>query len=81
MSKNTGVIIDRDVYGRAKMLHIDITKYADKIESIFRMLGIESDAGADTCPYNKKFQKKLDKSIKEAESGQVTRIDVENLWK
>ena len=70
-------MIDSDV----QVLHIDMKKYADKIDSILRMLGIEVEANANPCPYGKKFQKKLDRSIKEAENGQVTRIDVENIWK
>jgi len=77
MFKNMGIVIDSDV----QVLHIDMKKYADKIDAILRMLGIEVEANVNSCPYGKKFQKKLDKSIKESENGQVTRIDVENIWK
>jgi hypothetical protein len=78
MFKNTGIIIDSDI----QVLHIDMKKYADKIDSVLKVLGIDTKTDINPCPpYSKKFQKKLDKSIKEAENGQVTRIDVENIWK
>jgi len=35
----------------------------------------------EKCPYSKEFQAKMDESIKQAEEGRLTRIDLDNLWK
>lgn len=72
MPKVAGITVERTYKGRPRYVRIDLNKHRDLIPLL-------EDKGVRIEP-EKKVTAKLKRSIREAENGEVTRLDITKLF-
>jgi hypothetical protein len=72
MARTSGIIIEKDVNGKARFARIDLRKYADELKKFFNDKGVVIDEIQLTS--------KMKRSINQAKKGEVKSGNPENIW-
>jgi len=77
MARVVGITIEKDIRGNARYARIDLRKYGELFNPILKQVGVEME----TSPYNKKFVEKIRKGEQQIASGDVHKLDLNDIWK
>ncbi len=72
MARVAGITIEKDIHGKARFARIDLRKYGEFLNPLFKEVGVDVN--------NVKLTSKLKRSIEEAKSGNYTVGNIENFW-